>query len=488
MLAKIKEKSNRNLLCSALLLFFVIFPYLVVVKYASPSADDFTNINNVLNQANPLFLGKVIRASINTYKGWQGTYTGVFLCFLGSGIYQKFGIFGLHLEYFCNIVFFFLSVCCVVGNIVKKLKLEKKEFLSLTFVITSLLSFIILYNYDVSEVFYWHTGLTVYTIPLCFSLLTLAFLLKNELKIWEIVLISFIGFLGAGGSLDISAFVCGVTLLVAVYESLVNKKISNSFVVFIATFVGAIVNVIAPGNYSRHSIISDQFPVLNSIKYSFSGVFKAFWEYIGNGTMILLLLLCFFIFNTLKRTEIKFINPLLLAFILFMGSAIIDFPVYLGYAGGSLPIRCEFVRRVSMAIFVLVVLLDTTGWIATKTDKIVHLSIENSMAVVIAIVISLNACVPIGSWDNVKPFKIYNDIYFNSIDHRLTEYMDATNTILYTLETNPGKDVVINIPSYDSLGYLKSLGLTDDPTFWVNVGIAQYFGNKSIVLNIENKE
>ena len=137
-----------------------------------------------------------------------------------------------------------------------------------------------------------------------------------------------------------------------------------------------------------------------------------------------------------------------------------------------------------MTLFLFVVMLDTIGWFAQKTDKKICFNIENCIAVIVTVLIALNACVPVGSWDSVKPFKIYNDIFFNSIDQRLTTYENTTNMILDTLKTSPGEDVVINIPDYDSLGYLKTLGLLDDATNWVNLGIAEYFGNKSIVLNV----
>ena len=478
-------KKNNIYLAGAVILFLVVlFPYLYVATYASPSADDFPNLSAVLEKSNKSFLGKTISQSINVYQSWQGTYSGSFLCSLGLGIFYKFGILGLHLEYVGNICLFFVALWCVIKNFFKKLEFSPKGTFALAFITTSLMAFIMLYDFDVSEVFYWLTGLAVYTLPLSFSLFTVAILMNEKISARELVIASILGFIAAGGSLNISAFICGVTLLLGFYKFMKNKRIDRSVIVFLIIFVGTIINVAAPGNYVRHEMISNSFPIWISLKYSCMDVLKALWGYIENGTIMLLILLSTLLYNKLKEAKVIFINPILLAVVLFMGSVIIDFPVYLGYAGASLPLRCVFIRRVTLTIFLFAMILNIIGWLAKRNEKYIQFSPENCIAIVMFSIIALKFFVPSGNLEAIKPFKIYYDIYYESIDHRLSSYEEVTNLTLSILENSVGQDVVINVPNYDSLGYLKTLGLTSDPTYWVNVGVAKYYGNNSIVFTI----
>lgn len=485
MLNELKSKDNAYLACSIILFVLVILPYLIVATYASPSADDFSNLLVTFRSTGATFWEKAVDASIECYKTWQGTYTGSFICFTAGYIFYKFGLFGLHLEYICNICLFFLAIWCVMFSVFNRFNIECKKIFSWTFITTSVIVFAILYDFDVSEVFYWHTGLSVYTVPLSVSLFVIAILLKERIKNWEIIVASLLGIIAAGGALDISAFVCGTSLLISFFKCIKNKQIDKSSMVFLATFLGAVINAAAPGNYVRHKVISDQFPIWNSIKYSCSGIVKALWDYSGNGTIILLIILGLFLFNKLKKANFTYVNPILLAVLLFIGLVIIDFPIYLGYASGNdFPLRVEFVRRVSMSIFLFALILNTMGWFAKKSEKELQCSIENYIAVVVMTVIALSTCAPSGCWDGIKPFKIYSDIYFNSTKQRLTQFEEATRTVLTTLENSVGQDVIVRVPDYNSLGYLKSIGLTVDPGYWVNVGLAEYYGSNSVILII----
>lgn len=391
---------------------------------------------------------------------------------------------GLHLEYVLNILLFYWALFSFSNLFSKKIFKSAQNAYTISFILTSLMSLMILYDFDVSEVFYWHTGLCMYTVPLSFSLLVFAILLKKYISNVDLLIGCGLSFFAAGGSLDISAFVCGVSLLLFLYRSKKKNGIDKTIVVFLTGIGGALLNVLSPGNYDRHGLITDRFPVWNAIKYSNAGVFHNFCTFVQNGTIIFLIILCVLLFRKLRVSNILFVNPILLMLILYVGSIIIDFPVYLGYAGDYFPLRCEFVRRTASTIFLCIAFINMTGWIAKKTERNFPFSIEFISALIILVFLTLHACVPIGALDTVKPFKIYNDIYFNSIDHRLTNYEETNNMIISELQKGVGQDVVINVSSYDTLGYFKSLGLSSDSNNWVNLALASYFGNNSIIFNI----
>ena len=70
------------------------------------------------------------------------------------------------------------------------------------------------------------------------------------------------------------------------------------------------------------------------------------------------------IINKLKR--IKFVNPILLAIILFVGEVIIDFTVFLGAT--FLSERKIFMAKNALSIFTILFLADTIGYLNNRLD------------------------------------------------------------------------------------------------------------------------
>ncbi len=469
-----------NFFCIALFLFLVV-PYLIVATYAGPSADDFSNLNNTIAHVDKLFFMKAIHASINSFVGWQGTYFGNILAFLGGAIFHFGGVYALRIEFIINILIFFMSSLFLFWRIIEIIDVSYTKRMKVSLVVASLFSLMILYDFDVSEVFYWHTGLAVYTIPTSLTLLTIACAIKKDMSKKDLIVVAGLSFCAAGGALDIAAFVTGSLMLIAIYKSFISKKADNIIICFIVALIGSLINCLAPGNFVRHGIMTEKFPIADSFRYSFANTVKSFWEYVGNGTIILLFCICLLLFNNLKDTNIKFVNPFVMIGLLFVGSIIIDFPVYLGYASNTIPLRCIFVRKVSMTIFIIISALNLTGWLSKKVDE-VFLYKKEFVAIISGLVlIAFTNIISEDCWNVIKPFKIWNDLFYKE---SLQSYESANKYIIETLKNNEGNDVILNVPSYDTLGYLKSIGLTDDSENWVNTAVSYYFNNKSIIFTV----
>ncbi len=462
----------------ALYLFFIV-PFILVAFYAGPSADDFSNLHHTLSSEGNTFFGKAIYASVDTYMKWQGTYFGNAFTFIGGAIYHYGGLAALRCEYIINILFFFTSCTYFFWRLVGMVFTASRQRIRITLLIATIFNLMILHGFDVSEVFYWHTGLGMYTIPLSCALLSIGIALKHSISIIDMVVAITLAVAASGGALDISAFVTGSLCLIVAYRICTTKKMHQTAYVFIAALIGSLINVIAPGNYVRHAVISDEFPVLGSFKYGVVNTFEAQWEYVGNGTIIIVFCLCICLYNMLKEQErIKYINPFLLMLILFWGSVIIDFPVYLGYSLATFPLRVLFVRRVTMVIFFIVWALNLTGWISKRLGEELAYKKEFIAVVIGLVVVSFALIFPQNVWTTVNPFKMWHDLCINE---SLTAYKDTNDYILNELKAGNNTDVVISVDAYDTLGYLKSIGLTGDPNYWVNTEVAAYFQNKSVV-------
>ncbi len=395
---------------SVVCFLFIFLPYIIVATYAGPSADDFSNLNNTLSQGGSSFLVNAVRASIYTYKNWQGTYFGNTATFIGGAIFHYGGMTALHIEYVLNIFIFFASCLYLFWTIFGHIFQSFSKRFNSTFLLTSLFCLMVLYDYDVSEVFYWHTGLAIYTLPVSFTLLSIAIVLKKNVTKKEIFIAAILTVFAAGGSLLVSAFVTGTIMLIVIYKSYEEKKVDKTVICFLTALIGSLTNTLAPGNFIRHARLSDDFPVFSSIRYGLVNTFKALWEYVGNGTVILILCACLLLFNSLKESRIKFINPVLLMLLLYIGSAIIEFPLYLGYAAGGMLTRCLFVRKTSMALFMTISALNLTGWISRRTKSGFSFSHEYVTIIISLFFVASVSVFPHDCWDNTKPFKIWNDI------------------------------------------------------------------------------
>ena len=163
------------------LLCTIIIPFLLVCFYGVPSADDFSNsLGWIKNEKNPIVY--LIENDFSIYMNWQGTYFGCFLS--GLPIYYLFGITGVKFVYFFFTLFFVVSIffsCHVCSSLL--LKDNNKFNRNLFFLILSTIClYYILATCPMNEIFYWWTGICVYTIPSSCMLLCVSFLILSELK------------------------------------------------------------------------------------------------------------------------------------------------------------------------------------------------------------------------------------------------------------------------------------------------------------------
>ena len=231
---------------SIVLFLVLLLPYIFAALYANPSGDDFAAMDDVINAGANTYLGKVLFCVADLYRTWQGTYFGGFCAYIGSGVFDKFGLFGIHLEYVITICLYFSVFFLFIRELLNCVLNNNTTVISL--IISSILLFVILYDSNVSDLFYWHSGLSIYTIPITCGLAALIFLMDNKLGVWRIVFAAILAFLCSGGALNVSAFICLLSLLVLAYRVYTKKRVFDSIIVFGTALMGAIINVLAPGN------------------------------------------------------------------------------------------------------------------------------------------------------------------------------------------------------------------------------------------------
>lgn len=94
-----------------ILLAMLLLPYFMTILYVVPSADDFANGLNVLRsiQAEGNRYSAIHKITIDSYMGWQGTWSSIYLLsFLLSVTQVNFG--AIRLILLLNALLFFFSL------------------------------------------------------------------------------------------------------------------------------------------------------------------------------------------------------------------------------------------------------------------------------------------------------------------------------------------------------------------------------------------
>lgn len=488
------EKSNKILIFLLIVSICVtLLPILIACLYVTPSADDFSN--SVAFKGKGLNLG-VVRLNLSltkqVYYNWQGTYSGCILIFIP--VYYWFGLVGLRAECVLGFILFFLSLFVCLFSICSLFKIDKEKKLTFSLALFFFCIFFIANFTNITEIFFWHTGLCMYTVPLSFSFL--AFSLYLQYNNWKykkmtLVLGSFIAFIAAGGVLNISAFLCSTLLLFVFFDFLQEKKINPTVIIFIAAFIGAIINTAAPGNFVRQNIIIEREHRSTSLAQALYNSVINVLSYIVSdlqiGIIIPALIIIFIVsYYAVKNSSIVFKYPGLVFIYSLLCCVISVFPVLFGYAGKNLPLRGIFVERVVILFYAIIIMIYWAGWLSKKGFSSIIQQLLNK---------SFLLGLSVGCFFLILPL-LFNPMEskLNSIkmiahelkgDYRL-KALEQEN-IINIIKNSKEEDIVISIKKQKEKSWtnLKTIGLTDDKDWWINVHVAHFFDKKSIILNIK---
>lgn len=459
-----------------LLLLSIIYPILMGCLYGTPSADDFTNSLGWQN-----YEGRHIKYLfsnlVNIYKTWQGTYLGVFIC--GFPIYYYWGLIGLRAWLFGVAVLFFAAVFLTGISFTNWLRIERVSKRVTVLIILLLFLFYVLGTNNLDEIFYWYTGTCVYTLPICFMLFCISFYMLYETggkRLFLILGIVF-GFLAAGGSLDIAALLCSMLLFGILYNYIVLKKISKSFWIGLTALAGAIINVAAPGNYVRHG--DGKITLLSSLGSALLRVNSVISFELRSGLLLVIIVVSFVAaFMKLEKDVHIFKYPGLVTLYCYAAILMTDFPVDLGYSNSYFPSRCAFVEHIAIAVYAILVSVYWAGW--AKNKEIFRFTREMYLILAIVCIIPLSVYFDVYSLRELTPYKMI--WHLSKGDYRIAA--ERENSMISQIEESTESDVIVYVamPGEEQWANIKPIGLTENSAHWINSGVAQYYGKRSITL------
>lgn len=461
----------------------IVIPILIVSFYAIPSADDFGNsvtIRKSLLQHSSYF-GAALSEVIWYYKNISGYFFGAFLDFYISPLLRG-GITALRWTvFFCNL-FFYSSLYFLIDELLRFFyEIRDKRVSLLTYI---LMLFAFVNNEYNSEMITWYCALIGYVAVVACMFWGVIFFLKalQSNRKTYVILSSSLGFLVSGGSLNVTALNCGIYLLIAYVGGWVYRKKMTAIICFASALAGGIINVIAPGNYLRHS--TDSYPVLSALSLANYHEMQQLQKLLFGSPFIMLL--CIFFILCLKSIHHpRAVNSgylILFAGVIYLGIIAVNFPVCLGYIVSYFPERCVWVEN-------CVIYFGSFSWVACLAEwlksKYADLEIRKDTLVCIFISLVLYGC----NFSATRDISDYPTIKMiqQLVSGKIADYTRFWENILEEIEHSKEDEVIIYRDEIWIHEFVLWPDITSDKDHYTNQWVADYYGKNSVFMTTESE-
>lgn len=319
--------------------------------YTVPTTDDFIYANQLMKlhrESGSSYLRTCLLFAAERYLNWQGTYTSMFLQALFSPMNQG-GMASLRATMLLTNILFFIMLICLLRCTLRMINVQGTTvFLFLTALLAHLVAACGTWQEDL----FWFSGSASYTMPAILLMASLCFVILSDSKdthrpVAVTILACITGILAMGGSLIISAIGCWLMLVRVICRSLPQRRPDKrAIVLFACYFAGALVNALAPGNFSRQIAEGggDRPGVFGALSASFFMV-KSHLEWLTHDTTFGIVLFLLFAAGFYCSKEFKVPDKLYVtASVLLLVTPFVSFfPVVYGYGLTWMPARCVFI-------------------------------------------------------------------------------------------------------------------------------------------------
>lgn len=478
---KVKERKYGEILISIVCLIIIagtVGVLTVGAGYTVLLGDDFTHGVRVgaFHVSFPSYLAASFRYVKDLYLDWQGTFFAMFLQAFLSPI-NNFGLSQLKAVMMGNALFFFLSLLSLLWV---SLSFLKGEFLSLRLFILTFF-FVAVTNADVyTEIYFWYSGAVAYSMPFSVLLTALTLLLlmnrgtmspgkKRGCAICAGILL----FLSSGGSLAVAGCGCYVTLLLTGVFYLRSRRISvPNIAVLAAGVIGALANVVAPGNFARHDGTAGAGlhfvqAAVYTVHMFLEETGRLFRETVVGLVFLMMIAAGLYLAG---KCEVA-LREYGMITVLALGAGLAAYyPVALGYSSDYIPNRCYFIIDTTLVLS----LLNLALFVGICLHRRLNLPADGrTISILLYICLAAWIVSPL-SLAEMPLYRVarsvHNGTYRNYYEQCVSRYE--------YLETCPEEDVVLEMPDY--IDDFECFYLDSDENGWVNVGLAEYYGKKTV--------
>ncbi len=476
---------KKTIIIFALLSLIVIIPILIYAAHSFPVADDF-NVENDLNEVLPVYHSYFISALVWVYRYYVqigGYYSDVFLSYLLSPL-TRWGLPGLRAVNTLIYVVFFLSAFFMIRSFVREILRLKDDTTWILFFIFILSLF---NNYNNHEIYTWYDVVSEYVFissiaMIGYGLLFISISRRNRLYIPAAIC----AFTVSGGVLNMVIANCGILFLFGVYMYMFCNRRKEVLTVFISSLVGAVINLVSPGNFIRHDGMSQGYDLVGAVKHTVMYAGYLLEDKISHSLFILIAIVVFIIlYNRVDVSALpyadeadpkRYAHPVLLLCLMGLGVFLINFPVHLGYNDPNLSGRAVFIQDLAIYYMMFMWMLYFIGWLKSNNYDI---RFTPESYVILTIVCVLTTITTIGANGGIRSYTTGN-MLVSVANGDLDEYVRYEEAILEEIKNSPDSDVVLHRDQELSIPYVKPNWLKEDTGFFINAWTAEYYGKNSV--------
>lgn len=465
---------------SIIMLLSVISIEVWAAYYTVLDADDFSIANSMRPYGDSAweYLQACFRYIKRTYLIWQGTYSSMFVQTVIHPL-NEFGLVQLRVVMVLNALLYFLSLLFLVF-IIFNIFIKDNYHIKLFF--CACVVFMIMNSRAYPEVFFWFCGAAAYSFPIICLFSSLGFFIlgntKNKGTALYAVLASLFGVGSQGGSLAITGTGCYIILVLCFLFWLRSKKFSvTNLAVASIYMIGALVNVIAPGNFVRHTNFEEGIHPITAIVQTISHCFGEMKLIAINElfcAIFLMLILCGAVLYAKKQSDIKIYTVISLLLLITPMATI--FPVMLGYGeNADIPNRVLFIVD-TVVVMVFSNLAVVAGYWAAMFMKVKGIKPVWLMCPLAALlIIFLLRVFIVSDVRDTVMVKTLRNLYHGRIQEY---YAECVEIYEYIAESNEPDVVLEDFP--ERVEDFGAFQLYTDPDEWVNTCVANYYNKNSV--------
>lgn len=466
---KNKIKSFLPIFFEIIAVLIIIIPTVVSAYYSVYNDDDLYiayEMRKYSANAWEWFLGACKRM-IGFYRSSGGTYICFFSGLLTS-INKVNGWRQFHIIMTLNVLLFASSLAYFVIMAFKYLGLKAKQIMIM--VIIYMAGVFAFYSWE--EVFTYFVGGVGYALPLTFGFFGGGILLDDDKSKLKTSVASVCMFISSGGSLELAGLLCYLWMMFIIIKGIQKRLRRYDIIIFIAAFLGALIDACAPGNFVRSATIDDSgLHIFKAIVNSATNVVVWLDNVYSDTPFIVFFIIAmwcgFECGNKIdKKTAGIFIGlNILLPFVT-------AFPVSLGYGSNEFPNRCQFGLVISIVISSTLIAVTIGRMLKDKIEDFSIYKFGITLAVFYIVMIGINT-----EW-KLSESKLF-EMYCQVASGEFKDYYIEARQLHKSIEEDDNSDVfVTRQPSKISNYYC--IDLKDDMMTYSCSVFALYYGKNSV--------
>ena len=492
-----KNKNTVRKIFTALFIvaaIMIVIPVVAATSFTYLCEDDFSfeaGAKDMFEAYGSSLTGAIVRAG-EYYNSNQGTFFFNFMIHFVRA-YSRWDLPGFHLYMICVSILFVVSLFMIIRNL-----LRDSSAAIMIFSLTIFMLFGMNGTHPSQELFFWYTGTMNFTLELIMSFFSCTLLLKfiretektTAKGMLYLIISSILAFLSGGGALNMVAASCSWLLAILIlYFIRVGKSGFRiaSIAPFCAALLGAIINVVAPGNFSR----SDETKVEGHVTF-IDGLRDTFVTCLSEDkilftslsfiiSMILILAIC--LIMRVRIIDCK-ISIAVLATV-FVGTWLIRFftmfPVSYGYHSDVIinqrtQASYEIVAKLMYILFVIFL----SQWLDERFEG------NNALKYLPKVLVAIVLIITLAGYGKVKS-EIKSSISYEAFDDfksgAMQENYIAREYILSILRlAEKDSDAIVYVPGFKMANSAYGMGLTADSEEFRNKSAAGLFDLESVTV------